>query len=87
MQAMACALPVVTTDVGSIAEIVTDGVTGVMARPQDAEALRGAIAALLDDGDRRRALGDAAAARAVQRFGESLMVERMLAAFRAAAEG
>ncbi|HRE14436.1 MAG TPA: glycosyltransferase, partial [Usitatibacteraceae bacterium] len=30
MQAMACGLPVVTTPVGSIDEIVEDGVTGVM---------------------------------------------------------
>lgn len=84
MQAMACGLPVITTDVGSIGEIVTDGETGVMVPPQDAEALRTALAALLDDEPRRRRLAAAAAARAQERFGESLMVERMVDAFRIA---
>jgi glycosyltransferase involved in cell wall biosynthesis len=84
MQAMACGLPVITTDVGSIGEIVTDGDTGVLVTPQDAAALRNAIEALLGDGERRRTLGDSAAARARERFGEVLMVERMVAAFDAA---
>ncbi|APV49648.1 glycosyl transferase family 1 [Betaproteobacteria bacterium GR16-43] len=84
MQAMACGLPVITTDVGSIGEIVTDGVTGLLVTPQDAAALRSAIEALLGDADRRRALGESAAARARERFGEALMVERMIAAFETA---
>jgi glycosyltransferase involved in cell wall biosynthesis len=86
MQAMACGLPVVTTDVGSIGEIVADGETGVMVAPQDAESLRTALAALLDDAPRRQRLGKAAAARARERFGEALTVERMVAAFGAARE-
>ena len=40
MQAMACGLPVVTTPVGSIGEIVQDGDSGVLVRPEDATALR-----------------------------------------------
>ncbi len=85
MQAMACALPVVTTDVGSIAEIVTDGETGVIVPAQDAGALREAIAALLADEPRRRALGERALAAARARFGEEPMVERMIALFARAA--
>ena len=84
MQAMACGLPVVTTDVGSIGEIVTHDETGTMVPAQDAQALRVAIEALLGDAPRRVRLGAAAAARARERFGEALMVERMLAEFRAA---
>jgi glycosyltransferase involved in cell wall biosynthesis len=87
MQAMACGLPVVTTDVGSIGEIVADGDTGVIVKPQDGEALRAAIEALKADGARRRALGASAAALARERFGESLMVDRMVAAFDAARAG
>jgi len=87
MQAMACGLPVVTTDVGSIGEIVTDGVTGVLVAPQDASAIRAALEALLQDAAQRRSLGEAAAARARERFGEARMVERMVAAFEAARSG
>lgn len=81
MQAMACALPVITTPVGSIEEIVEDAVTGILVPPQNEVRLRVEIANLLDDDARRRALGAAARARAESRFGEALMVERMLAVF------
>ncbi|HET7730243.1 MAG TPA: glycosyltransferase family 4 protein [Usitatibacter sp.] len=85
MQAMACGLAVVTTPVGSIDEIVTHGESGVMVAPEDAQSLRRAIEALLDDPARREALGARARAVAQERFGEARMVERMLAVFREAA--
>ena len=85
MQAMACALPVVTTPVGSIEEIVTDGVEGVLVPPTDPARLRAALAALLDDEGRRRALGERGLARARERFGEARMVEGMVRVFREAA--
>ena len=81
MQAMACALPVITTPVGSIDEIVEAGVTGIIVPPQNEVRLRVEISKLLDDAERRRELGAAARERARARFGEALMVERMLAVF------
>jgi glycosyltransferase involved in cell wall biosynthesis len=85
MQAMACGLPVVSTPVGSIDEIVSDGTTGVLVAPEDAAALQAAIERLLGDEGARRALGERAAATARERFGEARMVERMLAVFGEAA--
>ena len=85
MQAMACGLPVVTTPVGSIGEIVADGETGVLVPPEDPERLRAALEGLLDDARLRRDLGSRAAAQARERFGEERMVERMVAVFREAA--
>ena len=82
MQAMACALAVVTTPVGSIAEIVEDGVSGVLVAPQSVEALREAIDALAADPGRRAALGGAAREVAIARFGEDRMAEAMQAVFR-----
>ena len=87
MQAMACGIAVVSTPVGSIDEIVSDGETCVMVPPEDPVRLRAAIEKLLDDAPARKALGERAAARARERFGEALMVERMLAAFEAARLG
>ena len=81
MQAMACAIPVVTTNVGSIAEIVSDGVTGVFTAPRDPQALAAVLGALLGDATRRAELGARAAAAARERFGEERMVERMLEVF------
>ncbi len=81
MQAMACGLPVVTTPVGSIEEIVRDGDTGVMVAPRDSSALAGALAALLDDPVRRGTLGVRAHEHARAGFGEERMVDRMLEVF------
>ena len=81
MQAMACGLPVVSPPVGSIAEIVEDGVSGVLVPPEDANALRAAIESLLADGSRRARLATAAREAALRRFGEERMVERMLEIF------
>ncbi len=85
MQAMACGLPVVSTPVGSIAEIVQDGFTGRLVAPQDAPALRVAIAELLADEPTRLALGARARQAAVDRFGDEHMVARMIDVFTAAA--
>jgi glycosyltransferase involved in cell wall biosynthesis len=82
MQAMACGLPVITTAVGSITEIVTDGINGVIVPAQDTPALAGAVASLLDDPARRSTLGARAMADAHERFGDDRMVERMIGIFR-----
>ena len=81
MQAMACGLPVVTTPVGSIGEIVQDGETGRLVPPGDASALGAAIEALLADAPLRGRLAARARETALQRFGEERMVERMLEVF------
>ena len=86
MQAMACGLPVVTTPVGSIEEIVEAGVTGVIVPPRNAGQLRVELETLLDDDAKRASLGGRASAVARERFGESLMVERMLRVFSEAAK-
>ncbi len=86
MQAMACGLPVLTTPVGSIEEIVDAGVCGVIVPPRNAVRLREELEALLGDEHRRRALGERASMTARERFGEALMVERMLRVFSEAAK-
>jgi glycosyltransferase involved in cell wall biosynthesis len=80
-QAMACALPVVTTPVGSIEELVTDGRTGLIVAPSDALAIASALSALLDDPVRARALGAAALAHAQAHLGEAAMIDAMIGVF------
>jgi glycosyltransferase involved in cell wall biosynthesis len=65
-EAMACGAPVVVTDGGALPEVVGDA--GVVVPAGDAAALEAAIAALLDDPARRRALGEAGAERARTHF-------------------
>jgi glycosyltransferase involved in cell wall biosynthesis len=59
VEAMACGLPVVTTDAGGIAEILRHGVNGLIAEPRDVPALAGHLATLVTDPARRRELGEA----------------------------
>ena len=63
----------VTTDVGSAAEVVEHGVTGLVV-PPDAGDLGAALVELLLDPDRRTAMGQSAARRAVERFGTARLV-------------
>jgi glycosyltransferase involved in cell wall biosynthesis len=79
IEAMACGLPVITTDVGGIGDIVEHGATGFLVPPRDGAALASALAALLADAGRRRAFGAAARERAVQQFDARHSAGRLLA--------
>lgn len=68
-EALAHGRPVVAAAGGALLELVEDGVTGVFVPPRDAQALRGAVEALLADPVRRAHLGAAAHERARERFG------------------
>lgn len=57
LEAMACGIPVVTTDVGAVREVVADGDVGLVVAPLDAAALGDAIASLARDAPRREAMG------------------------------
>ncbi|MBE2317979.1 glycosyltransferase family 4 protein [Solirubrobacter sp. CPCC 204708] len=67
LEAMAVGLPVVSTRVGAIPEMVADGETGLLTAPNDTDAVRAAIERLLDPALRAR-LGRAGHARAAERF-------------------
>lgn len=83
MQAMACAIPVVSTTTGAITEAVDAGVTGLIVRPRDVSALGVALGELRDDPALRARFGAAARVRAERDFGIDRMLDRMEAVFRA----
>jgi glycosyltransferase involved in cell wall biosynthesis len=64
---MATGIPVVTIDVPELAEVVRQGEEGLLFPEGDAEALAGAVAALLEN-PASRAMGEAARERVVSRF-------------------
>ena len=64
VEAMAAGLPVVVSALGGPAEIVTDGVDGILVPPGDASALARAVSDLLGDPAARARLGSAALMRA-----------------------
>lgn len=58
LEAMAVGIPVVVTDVGGMAEAVTDGVDGFVVPPRDPHAIATALLTLAEDPDRRRLMGE-----------------------------
>lgn len=77
LEAMACGLVVVTTPVGGIAELVTDGADGLLVPSDDAPALAATLARLLDDPDLAARLGAAGRRTAVERFDHGDLVARL----------
>lgn len=68
IEAALCGLPAVVTPIGAIAEVVEDGITGLVVPVDDPGALRAALADLVAHPARRQALGHAARQRALARY-------------------
>lgn len=73
VEAMLAGLPVVATDVGSVAEAVAHEETGLLVPADDVEALTAAIRRLADEPALRARLGSEAHKRALDRFTASVM--------------
>ena len=82
LEGMCFGCPSVSTRVGGIPEVVEDGVSGLLASPGDVEGLASRLEALIHDGPRRRALGEAGRARARERFSADVIVPRYEALYR-----
>jgi glycosyltransferase involved in cell wall biosynthesis len=72
-EAMLAGLPIVATDVGSVAEAVSDGETGLLVQRGDADAVAAALRLLLNDAELRRRMGERGRAIAAQHFTASAM--------------
>jgi glycosyltransferase involved in cell wall biosynthesis len=69
IEALAARVPVVASTAGGIPEIVQDGVSGALVpTPPQPQALADALAGLLGDPERRRAMAGAGRARFEERF-------------------
>jgi glycosyltransferase involved in cell wall biosynthesis len=77
LEGMAFGLPVVSTPVDGIPDLVVDGVTGVLTPPGDAASLAAAIGSLLGDAGRRRALGEAGRTRARESFSQTRAMDEL----------
>lgn len=89
LQAMACGLPVVTTDAGAIGEVAFGGeddrATAEIVAREDVGSLTAALLRLFKDPARRDRLAANGLARVRERHGIDGMLDRMEAVFRAAA--
>ena len=79
IEAMACGLPVVATDVSGVAEAFGEEVAGVIVPRQDPARLAEALARLLDSEPLRRELGERARRRAQKEFSLEVVGGRLRA--------
>ena len=81
LESMACGTPVIVSEVASLPEIVKEGVTGFIVRPNSPEALREKIQFLLTHPETAREMGRQARQDATQRFPWDQVVGQCLKAY------
>ncbi len=76
LEAMACNVPTVTTDIGGLPELVVEGETGFMRPVSDIEGFTGAIRRILTEPDLQARMAAAARRRAEEVFDVSRVIPR-----------
>jgi glycosyltransferase involved in cell wall biosynthesis len=81
LEAMAVSLPVVTTDVAGIPELVEHNQTGLLYQPHDVEGVASGIIELLNNAEKRRQLSKAASQKVAEQFDIAQAASRLKALF------
>ena len=82
MEAMACGVPVVTTNISGIPELITNDVNGLLVPPEDATALADAILRVHSDAALAKRLAAAARTTISEQFDGDHLVTQLAALFR-----
>jgi N-acetyl-alpha-D-glucosaminyl L-malate synthase BshA len=82
LEAMACEVPVITTNVGGLPEVVTHGVDGYLVEPRDVMAAAKHAVELLSRGDRGRQMGQQARINARKNYCAKDIIPRYEAYYR-----
>ncbi|HET6348401.1 MAG TPA: glycosyltransferase family 4 protein [Candidatus Krumholzibacteria bacterium] len=77
VEAMAAGIPCIASRVSSIPEILEDGVTGILHAVGDSGAIADAVIDVLSDRERARAMGDAGARVAREKFTLTTMLDQV----------
>lgn len=78
IEAMACGIPVVTSDIGGSTEINVDGETGFIVPKADSAALASAIIRILKDRELQKRLGENARRRVEENYSYQVLVKKFL---------
>lgn len=82
VEALSCEVPVVSTNIGALPDIVQEGETGFLVAPDDTPALAAAIVKLLDDPEEARQFGVVGRQRMLDRYTWSHVADSMAAQIR-----
>ena len=83
-EAMACGKPVIASNIGSIPNVIDNGVNGILIPPGDFRELASQIKRLFNDRMYSKALSEKAQLKANERFGLNRMVESTIEVFESA---
>lgn len=81
MEAAACGLPLVVTDIRGCRQVVDQGRNGLLVAVRDPAALADAVARLVDDAELRTAMGQASVAKAARDFDQQTVIDLTLATY------
>ena len=81
MEAMASGLPVVSTNIGGIPELVETGLTGFLVPPRKSSALADALQRLAEDPELRRQMGSAGREKVLREFNLRRNTEALMSLF------
>ena len=81
LEAAACGLPLVATDVPGCREILSNGINGLLVPPLDSKLLAEAIIELLGDRERREAMGKRSRAIACELFSQDRVVRETMGVY------
>lgn len=81
LEASACGLPIVTTDVPGCRDVVEHNVQGLLVPAHDVSALAAAIALLIEQPYERSRMGENSRARAVEEFSQEIIVAQTMSVY------
>lgn len=71
LEAMACGIPIIASEVGAIPEMLDNGKCGILIQPQDVMSVKNAVEALVNDEERKALLSKCSKERVVREYGIS----------------
>ena len=82
LEAMACELPIVSTDVGAINEIIIDDYNGYLCKSKSVDELCGALEKLISNNQLRIKMGANSREMVIEKFSLTKCVEDHISAFK-----